>query len=203
MKNPRDWYDLIAPLYDGATAFFYRRPRKDLVHALNPRPGSRILLPACGTGLSIPLYEHYLKGRGLIVCTDISPRMLERARRRVQRTGLTNVRFLEADAATADAAFFRRHGLPETYDIVSFELALTVIPHWKEALALARNLIAPGGRLGILDWYCPRPNVIARIVNLLAASDCTRPVPRTATRRFPSFRILKTYFGGYVFAGTA
>ena len=73
--------------------------RKALLEALECRPGERVLEVGVGTGLSLPLYPPFVRVTGI----DLSREMLEKARTRVQRRGLSNVEGLhEMDAHAMD-----------------------------------------------------------------------------------------------------
>lgn len=80
---------------------------------------------------------------------DLTPALLEVAEQRVQRHGWNNVTLVQADATT-----FRPDGLAA--DVVTFSYALTMIPEWFAAVDQARQLLRPGGTIGIVDFYVAR-----------------------------------------------
>jgi SAM-dependent methyltransferase len=106
-----------------------------LERALAGAPGPSLLDVAGGTGN----YAEALRERGHQPCVvDVSPHMLERA----EAKGLPAV---QADAARlpfADASF----------DSVINVSALHLIPRWRVALAEARRVVRPGGRLGLMVY---------------------------------------------------
>ena len=59
------------------------------------KPRDRVLEVGVGTGINAALYPQDCAVTGI----DLSDSMLEKARDRVARKGLTNVRLLEMDAA--------------------------------------------------------------------------------------------------------
>ncbi len=59
------------------------------------RPGDRVLEVGVGTGINAGLYPRDCSVTGI----DLSAPMLEKARERVARKGIRNVRLLEMDAA--------------------------------------------------------------------------------------------------------
>ena len=197
--NPARYYDRVAAVYDLFTGWFYAPMRRELVKNLEIRQDDKVLVVACGTG---SLFK-YIKEKGgenvWITGVDISEKMLARARRKIRRHNWKNIALIQADASKMDKNLFRLHGVPEEYDVVIGELAFSVIPQWKEALSRAVDVLKSGGRLGLLDWYCPRKNLIAKIVDFLACSDCTRPVVTEARKLLGNLQIVRRYFGGYVY----
>jgi ubiquinone/menaquinone biosynthesis C-methylase UbiE len=73
-------YDLLAPIYDR----LWSRPdlRGRLVDMLALRSGDRVLETGVGTGMNLPYLAARVGPDGSIDGIDISPRMLERAKRR-------------------------------------------------------------------------------------------------------------------------
>ena len=201
-EKVRRHYDFMAGAYDLFTRSFYHRPRKELVKRLKVSPGMTVYLPAVGTGALLPYLNRVMRNTGLIVGTDVSEKMLARARARIRRHNWTNVRLIKVPAEKADAGFMKSRGLPHRFDLVAGELAFSVIPDWKRALQVSSELLAPGGRLGLLDWYCPHQNIWTRAVDFVAHSECGRPVPETARKLLKSFSVHKWYAGGRVYVGT-
>src|SRR5687768_10674725 len=97
-------YEKLASVYDltfGPTLHPGRLVARD---RMGVKPGDRILEVGVGTGINISLYPTNCHITGI----DLSTPMLEKARERVAREDLRNVRLLEMDAAKltfADDAF--------------------------------------------------------------------------------------------------
>ncbi|MBC7224958.1 MAG: methyltransferase domain-containing protein [Anaerolineae bacterium] len=116
------------------------------------RPGDRVLDVGCGDGHLAALCA----GRGAqVVGVDISRAMLEEAARRLEAQGLTGqVRLVEGDAAHLESL------LPgQQFDLIAFSLVLSEMgdAQARQALAAARSLLAPGGRLVVVDEVVPEP----------------------------------------------
>ena len=89
-------YARWAPIYDPIFGVATGIGRKAAISTLNDLPAGRVLEVGVGTGISLPLYKRGHR----IVGIDLSPDMLVRARKRVERRGLANVEALHVmDAA--------------------------------------------------------------------------------------------------------
>jgi demethylmenaquinone methyltransferase/2-methoxy-6-polyprenyl-1,4-benzoquinol methylase len=104
-------YRRHAAAYDEASGRL-ERTRRLAVDMLHLKPGEVVFDVGCGTGLSFPLLEQCVGPEGRIVGIEQSPEMLERARKRVEQGGWSNVSLVESSAegaqlsAEADAALF-------------------------------------------------------------------------------------------------
>jgi SAM-dependent methyltransferase len=111
---------------------------RDLVAAVAPPTGARVLDVGTGTGLAASLAREALGPDGVVVGIDPSVAMLERAIGR----GLTVV-----------AGMFP--GLPfrtETFDAVLANLVLSHLPDYEAGLADALRVLRGGGRFGCSVW---------------------------------------------------
>ncbi|MEX5303140.1 class I SAM-dependent methyltransferase [Kocuria sabuli] len=177
-----DEYAAFAPFYDLLSAEHpvYRAGRRAGAAALAPRPGDQVLDVGCGTGLNFALLQEVVGSTGRIVGIDRSPRMLDRARRRVRRRGWRNVILLEADATTLSAegigARIASAGGRERSDAALATYALSLMPDWEGAWQRMLALCAPAASLAVVDLQEPtgafsvlRP--LARLSCRLGGSD--------------------------------
>ncbi len=121
--------------------------REAMLAALDVRPGMRVVELGCGTGRNLEALATMLPIETLagVQLVDLCPPLLEVARRRV--AGRANVEVIEADAC--------RWRPRQAVDRVYLSYALTMIPDWPEALANACAMLAPGGRIGVVDFHLP------------------------------------------------
>lgn len=141
-------YALHRHFYD-LTRKFYLLGRDRLIRELAPPPGGTVLEVGCGTA------------RNLIVAAkrwpdarfhgfDISEAMLDTARKSVAKHGLSDkITLAQGDAGAFDVGTL--FGL-EQVDRVFMSYTLSMIPPWKEAIALGAKALAPGGSLHIVDF---------------------------------------------------
>jgi S-adenosylmethionine-diacylgycerolhomoserine-N-methlytransferase len=135
-------------LYD-ITRKYYLLGRDRLIERLSPPVGGRVLEIGCGTARNLvaaagayPQAEFY----GI----DISAAMLETARAKVARDGLSSrVRLACADATRFDPASL--FGVPD-FSRMFLSYSLSMIPEWRAALAQALVWLPPGGELHIVDF---------------------------------------------------
>lgn len=122
---------------------YYLLGRDGLIRDLGVPEGGAVLEIGCGTGRNLALTAgRYRNSRlhGL----DISSEMLRSARRNVPDAVLA-----QGDATGFDAAvLFGR----ATFDRIFMSYTLSMIPDWQAAIEQAARLLAPGGRLHIVDF---------------------------------------------------
>jgi len=129
-------YDRWAPVYDMVFGGVFKSGRAQAAEAAN-RIGGRILEAGIGTGISLPLYRSDCR----LVGIDISSSMLEKARRRVQRLGLSNVE----NIAVMDVEDLRYPD--ESFDVVIAQYVVTAVPDPEQALDEFYRVLKPGGEI--------------------------------------------------------
>lgn len=167
-------YDIAAAAYDwlSGESLLYRAGRVQAIELLAPRPGERVLLPGCGTGLDLPYLAQRVGPTGGIVGVDVSRPMLDRARRRTQRAGWNNVTLIHGNAADLGA-------LGGQFDVVVFCYTLGVMGQWQQAWSAATSTLRPGGRVGIVDTDIPigtRGRCLAKLATSAGGVDPERRV---------------------------
>jgi demethylmenaquinone methyltransferase/2-methoxy-6-polyprenyl-1,4-benzoquinol methylase len=136
-----DRYDLITVLLSFGND---RRWKRRLASLVNVRPGERVLDLACGTGdLAFASAQRGARVTGL----DITMRMVELARLRPE-TRSAHVAWIVGDM----------HALPvrsSSCDVVTTGYGLRNVPDLPAAIAEIVRVLAPGGRVGSLDFDRP------------------------------------------------
>ena len=132
-------WDKAAPSYDRQIAFFERIQFAAGRKWLGARARGRVLEVAIGTGLNLPHYPADVAITGI----ELSPAMLAIARQRATDLGR------DVDLREGDAEHLRFDD--GSFDTVVCSLSLCTIPSPQAAVAEMRRVLAPGGRLLLLD----------------------------------------------------
>lgn len=145
-------YEKLASVYDFTFGPTLHAGRLRAIQRMGIRRGDRVLEVGVGTGINAGLYPRDCIVTGI----DLSSSMLEKARERVARKDLSNVRLLEMDAADmrfADGAF----------DIVYAPYLISVVP---DPITVAREMgrvCRRGGRIIFLNHFRSRNPLLASI----------------------------------------
>jgi S-adenosylmethionine-diacylgycerolhomoserine-N-methlytransferase len=140
-----DFYGRQAESYDDFRERMLRG-RQELYDSLPTPDGGVWIEFGCGTGRNLEFLGDRIGKLRKVYLVDLSPSMLNVAKRRIARRGWTNVETVEADAT----AFRPPEG---SADVVTFSYSLTMIPPWFAALDHARSLLKPGGTIGVVDFH--------------------------------------------------
>lgn len=136
-------YSRYANVYDVLFGVIFEPGRRAAVKAVNTRPGQRILEVGVGTGLSLPRYRSDAR----VVGIDVSPDMLERARRRVAQQGLSQVEALhEMDAEDMRFA-------DSSFDAVVVMYTVSVVSDLERLFREIRRVCVPGGDIVVVNHF--------------------------------------------------
>lgn len=114
-----------------------------LLDAAGLRAGERVLDIGCGTGAVTLAAAPRVQPGGTVMGIDVSPPMLELARRRVRASGLGNVELVEADAQV--------HAFPEGgFDVAISRNGLMFFDEPETAFANLARALRPGGRIAFV-----------------------------------------------------
>ncbi len=160
-------YGLYAPVYD-LVARRLDRGRRRSIELLDLRPGERVVIPGCGTGLD---FERLPKGLR-VTAGDLSPAMVRKAQARAAALGL------DADVHVMDAHSL---GFPDgSFDVALLHLVLAVVPDPEAAIREVTRVLRPGGRVGVFDKFLAdeaEPSLVRRAASAVAnvvATDLNR-----------------------------
>ena len=133
-------FNLAAQGYDGQALRYFPFAADRMVARLNPKPGSRILDVATGTGVVALAASQAVGATGRVMGIDLAEQMLARAEQKIRKFGIANVDLHVMDATHLDfrSAYF---------DFVTCGFALFLLPDMQAALGEWRRVLKPGGRL--------------------------------------------------------
>ena len=162
MANPttalmRKAYGRWAPVYDLVYDKLTEPAARAVVAAVE-RCGSRILEVGVGTGLSLGYYRPASEVHGV----DLSEDMLRRAGRKVRSRGLGHVRSL----GVMDAC--RLGFRDQTFDAVTAQFLITLVPHPEEALDEMARVLRPGGEIVLVNHFGQDSGPLARLESAVA-----------------------------------
>ena len=123
--------------------------RQELWDAIPVSPDGTWVDMGGGTGANLEYFGDQLAKLKTVYVVDLSPSLLEVAKRRVAQRGWSNVQTVEADAT-----IFQPANGP--VDVVTFSYSLTMIPDWFAAIENALAMLKPGGLIGVVDFYVSR-----------------------------------------------
>jgi demethylmenaquinone methyltransferase/2-methoxy-6-polyprenyl-1,4-benzoquinol methylase len=159
------WYDFLNHLLSLNVDKLWRRRVTRLVP---PTPGKPVLDLCTGTGDLAFAFDRAAGGRCTITGSDFCSEMLDLARKKGEATGTADrIQFVEADAQ--QLPFPSDH-----YDLVSVSFGLRNITDTDRGLAEMVRVLAPGGRLAVLEFSRPR----GRLLGPLYTGYFTRVLPR-------------------------
>jgi len=145
-------YEKIANVYDLTFGPTLHPGRLVALEGMAIKPGDRILEVGVGTGINAPLYPSNCHVTGI----DFSPKMLEKARERVERKGLRNVSLMEMDAANLS--------FPDnSFDIVYAPYVISVVPDPVQVVREMRRVCKPGGKFIVLNHFKSPNRLLAKV----------------------------------------
>ena len=116
--------------------------RAELIRALDIRAGQHVLELGAGTGRNAEFFAVLIPALDRLTLVDLCPALLEQARIRAARW--PNCEVIEADAT---------HVVTHGVDRILLSYALSMMPAWQAVLSRACAMLAPGGLLGVVDFY--------------------------------------------------
>src|SRR5213592_410455 len=150
-------YEKLASVYDFIFGPTLHAGRLQAIQRMGVRPGDQILEVGVGTGINAPLYPSDCSVTGI----DLSSSMLEKARDRVYRKGVRNVRLLQMDAANLKFA-------DDTFDVVYAPYVISVVPDPVGVAREMRRVCRSGGRIFILNHFRSKNPAMAWIERIIS-----------------------------------
>ncbi|MBI1872814.1 MAG: methyltransferase domain-containing protein [Acidobacteria bacterium] len=145
-------YEKLASVYDLIFGPSLHPGRLQAIQRMGLAPGDRILEVGVGTGINMRLYPPNCSVTGI----DLSDSMLEKARDRVARQCLRNVRLFQMDAADLK---FR----DESFDIVYAPYLISVVPDPVKVVGEMRRVCRTGGRIIVLNHFRSPNPILSRV----------------------------------------
>lgn len=144
--------------------------REWMLRELAPQAGDAVLELAAGVGDTGFEAARLAGPGGRLISTDISPAMVDAARRRGQALGLANVEYRMIDAERIELA-------DDAVDGVLCRFGYMLMPEPARALAETRRVLRPGGRLALAVWGRPESNPFFSLLGKLLVERGHLPPP--------------------------
>jgi demethylmenaquinone methyltransferase/2-methoxy-6-polyprenyl-1,4-benzoquinol methylase len=183
-------FDSIAPVYDRMntimTAGLDGRWRRAAVKSARLSAGGSALDLACGTGKLTAALAGAVGPTGRVVGVDLSPAMLDEARRAFG--GLGQVEFVEGNALA----------LPfeaGSFDAATIAFGLRNLASFADGFREMARVVRPGGRVVCLELTIPRPRVVGRVY--AAVFGRMAPLVGTAFGRRDAYAYLPHSLNGF------
>ena len=144
-EKQASWYDL----WFGPTL---HHGRLVAIERMGIQPGDRLLEVGVGTGINARLYPRNCQVTGI----DLSAHMLEKARARVQRQGVRNIRLMAMDAAQLTFP-------DDSFDIVYAPYLISVVPDPVKVVSEMRRVCKPGGKIVIVNHFRSSNPILSRL----------------------------------------
>ncbi|BAZ07810.1 class I SAM-dependent methyltransferase [Calothrix sp. NIES-3974] len=123
-----------------------------LVELVNLQPGQSILDMATGTGNVTIAAAKIVGAQGRVIGVDMSVGMLQTAREKLFKLGLTNVEFIEADVEEISEEQQQNYWTENSFDMVFCSLAVAYLADIPKFLRQCHRLLKPGGTLAFNAW---------------------------------------------------
>lgn len=155
-------YAIYSPIYDLLFDWIFHPGRQAAVKLLDIHATDRLLEVGIGTGLNLPLYPRSCH----LVGIDLSEKMLDKAKAKVEELRLPHVALKVMDAATMD---FREN----EFDKALATYVISAVPDPVRVLQEMRRVVKPGGSIVILNHFRSESRVAGTLEDLVAPL-CTR-----------------------------
>jgi ubiquinone/menaquinone biosynthesis C-methylase UbiE len=143
-KSPRldvqEWVNRLE--VEGREAYDLRR---EIVAAMQLKPGQRVADVGAGTGLFVPLLANAVGQNGLVYAIDIAPRFIKHIDTRIKEAGLSQVKTVISSERSIELP-------PSSVDVIFACDAYHHFVHYEDMLASIRKALKPGGQFVVVDF---------------------------------------------------
>ena len=165
--------DVIAPSWERRRAYVEEVAtpvREWMLREVRPQKGDTVLELAAGVGDTGFEAAQIIGDSGRLITSDLSPAMLDAARRRGAERGVTNVDYRIIDAERMELA-------DDSVDGVLCRFGYMLMADPAAAFAETRRVLRPGGRLALSVWGALERNPFFAIIGISLVQGGHIPPP--------------------------
>jgi ubiquinone/menaquinone biosynthesis C-methylase UbiE len=140
-------YDKFSKFYDYTLGLLGRRYLEMALELLSIVEGETVLEIGFGTGHCLKWIAKLVGPAGKVYGIDISPEMIGKTKKRLDKEGLAN----RAELCCGDATYLPFDDSAFDAVFMGFTLEIFDTPEIPRVLAQTKKVLKPGGRLGIVD----------------------------------------------------
>ncbi len=144
-KEARESYDRLSRFYDYTEGIFEKKSINIALEHLNIKEGEEVLEIGFGTGNALIKIAKCIGKSGFAHGVDISPKMLERTNRKINKSGFSD----RTELICRDALKLPYPDKKFNAVFLSFTLELFDTPEIPKILKEIKRVLKPGGRLGV------------------------------------------------------
>ena len=149
-------YDRWGKFYDLVFKHVFSEGRNVGVDLLDLQPGEKLLEVGVGTGLSLPLYPSTSE----VIAIDLSSKMLEKAKEKIEKMRLQNVELSVMDAQNMAYA-------DNTFDCVTACYVVSAAPDPHKVVSEICRVCKPGGRIVFINHFKSQKLLLAKFEELI------------------------------------
>jgi len=195
LKKIKKIYKFQSQFYD-LTRWIFVWNRKKALIKLNLKQGEKVLVVGCGTGYGFDFINKKIGIKGEIIGVDYSSHMLDKARKKINKYKLKNIKLIQIDAVKY---------IPPKVDVVIYSYSITMVPEWRKSLENSIRVLKEGGRIVITDFSEINVPILRLLLNLRFKKygvNNKLPLKKELDKYFNNIDY-KEYFLGYNFIALA
>ena len=115
--------------------------------------------------------------------------MLDKAKKKAEKEGWSDAIFFQADARTLSPELLLEHTQEQKVDRIICALGLSVIPEWEKVLDNLLELLAPNGKIVIVDVFAEKRTFNTWLVEKIAKADLNREIAKALESKTSNFQL--------------